>query len=611
MTKHRNRSIYTALAGAILVAIGGLVGCLPAETDVDIGEGSSGPTGGSPDVRGQAGPASVEPATRCFQIDGREVCVQSDDPGVAPGSTDPGLVPPPPGGVPASAELPRARSLRIGDQGSCGSCVPWATRYGMGLLSPTWADFSIGHIWKVAGYTGAACGRGSQIDRVVSSQESKREFVVDATTWPYSAKDPRSSLDALPNASVLASSGKAYIGASLPVASNGLSDIEASIAQGWPVLLAVPVYTGSGWETTGDIGVPPASATLRGYHAITLYSYNASQRRVGFVNSWGEWGRAGPWGTRGAGSLSYDFIEKYSRGGRALTHLSLKGAAPACGNGKCEAGETSATCCLDCACSAGMTCLGGACTPPCGGNGQTCCAGGACSPGLRCQSGACRTPPTPGCSCRDVDGDSYYPSSCTDPLCPARTDCNDNSASVRPGAAEVCNGVDDNCNGAIDEGDACVWSLSLPNIALGSARGVGHGLSLTRGDREFSSRGPNVVVTVRFTTTADRVYATGCVTMTETTSDWTSGNDCFQYYWPVKSPVVLTNDFEVRYTDTDHGFDDAIARRTYLVSSPAVTGVTCVGDTPGHDICNDRTWSSADCSGCMVYGGTFRVRHAP
>ncbi|WNG50952.1 hypothetical protein F0U60_47605 [Archangium minus] len=30
-------------------------------------------------------------------------------------------------------------------------------------------------------------------------------------------------------------------------------------------------------------------------------------------------------------------------------------------------------------------------------------------------------------------------------------DCNDTQASVKPGATEVCNGVDDNCSGAIDE----------------------------------------------------------------------------------------------------------------------------------------------------------------
>jgi hypothetical protein len=65
---------------------------------------------------------------------------------------------------------------------------------------------------------------------------------------------------------------------------------------------------------------------------------------------------------------------------------------------------------------------------------------------------------------RDGDGSSDDPECCPDPqLC----DCNDGDPSVHPGALEVCNGVDDNCNGVIDDVDlpGSVASVSLEKQA--------------------------------------------------------------------------------------------------------------------------------------------------
>ena len=59
----------------------------------------------------------------------------------------------------------------------------------------------------------------------------------------------------------------------------------------------------------------------------------------------------------------------------------------------------------------------------------------------------------------DNDGDSYGDPTSSIESCSApsgyvddNTDCNDNNFNVNPGATEVCNGVDDDCNGNIDEG---------------------------------------------------------------------------------------------------------------------------------------------------------------
>ena len=46
-------------------------------------------------------------------------------------------------------------------------------------------------------------------------------------------------------------------------------------------------------------------------------------------------------------------------------------------------------------------------------------------------------------------------------------DCNDSNAAVHPGASEVCNGLDDDCDGVVDEGNpgggaSCSTGLPTP-----------------------------------------------------------------------------------------------------------------------------------------------------
>lgn len=59
----------------------------------------------------------------------------------------------------------------------------------------------------------------------------------------------------------------------------------------------------------------------------------------------------------------------------------------------------------------------------------------------------------------DNDGDGFS----------ALNDCNDNDASIHPGAAEVCNGVDDNCDGQADEGVQLTFYADNDNDGFGNA----------------------------------------------------------------------------------------------------------------------------------------------
>jgi hypothetical protein len=68
---------------------------------------------------------------------------------------------------------------------------------------------------------------------------------------------------------------------------------------------------------------------------------------------------------------------------------------------------------------------------------------------------------------QDMDGDGYFDRSCG---CSDMVDCNDQDATVHPGAEEICdNGIDDNCNGEIDEGcDPAIDESSLLFVNMGT-----------------------------------------------------------------------------------------------------------------------------------------------
>lgn len=51
--------------------------------------------------------------------------------------------------------------------------------------------------------------------------------------------------------------------------------------------------------------------------------------------------------------------------------------------------------------------------------------------------------------CRDADGDGYLPTTC------GGNDCNDRDAAIHPGAAEVCDQADNDCDALVDEGSVC------------------------------------------------------------------------------------------------------------------------------------------------------------
>lgn len=80
---------------------------------------------------------------------------------------------------------------------------------------------------------------------------------------------------------------------------------------------------------------------------------------------------------------------------------------------------------------------------------------------------------------RDADDDGYGNPTSTTQACSVpvgyvtnNTDCNDSNASVNPGVTEVCaNGIDDNCNGQVDEGCGVTPGLYIADTSFNESTG--------------------------------------------------------------------------------------------------------------------------------------------
>ena len=101
-------------------------------------------------------------------------------------------------------------------------------------------------------------------------------------------------------------------------------------------------------------------------------------------------------------------------------------------------------------------------------NGAERCVSGYCRPALRpacddnnpCTVDACNEA-SKACShtqtaLADIDGDGHYAIACGGDA----DDCDDSNPLVYPGHPELCDGVDNNCNGIVDEG---VWRFGVPS----------------------------------------------------------------------------------------------------------------------------------------------------
>ncbi len=164
----------------------------------------------------------------------------------------------------------------------------------------------------------------------------------------------------------------------------------------------------------------------------------------------------------------------------------------------------------DTVCASGYCMTGGRCDPTVGctgGTARNCVDGDQCTADT-CSEAAMMCLHAP----RDDDGDGYPLASTGTRACPGGTDCNDSDPSAYPGAPEICNGRDDDCDGYVDEscitapGDTCSDAQPIPLTGgSGTVRGV---LSNYQDDYDTScgdpmGGGPDVVYYVDVTSLSD------------------------------------------------------------------------------------------------------------
>jgi hypothetical protein len=237
-----------------------------------------------------------------------------------------GLLPSPAGDYPramfdpALAALPAMVDLSeglppVGAQGPQNSCVAWAVGYYLRSYQegrenrrlPRNADeiFSPAYIYNQRSTHDPTRDTGMPV--VDALRISTAQGNATLATMPYDAGDCATPPSSAARAEAALYRSHSFLNLFLGQGSARLELLKQRLAQGEPIVLAVPVYEELLLVNMRNtvVDVPVAGSRLYGGHALLVVGYDEGTRRFKFVNSWG----AG-WGERGFAYLSYDFMQQ-------------------------------------------------------------------------------------------------------------------------------------------------------------------------------------------------------------------------------------------------------------------------------------------------------------
>lgn len=199
----------------------------------------------------------------------------------------------------------------VGDQGHTGSCVGWATAYGLRRWlhfkqTGMRRNFSVRFVWMGSKeYDPFDMNVAFDLagTRIRDAFKVMRKFgACRDTLWPFSASLPIPDRER----AIKLNAMQFRIGNYCNLSSNAAR--RAHLAKAGPFVVGVPVY--SNWPGSGQPGdaiIPDPGGVARGGHAVLVVGYDDDKKLFRFQNSWGR-----NWGKRGYGFFTYDYMEHVS-----------------------------------------------------------------------------------------------------------------------------------------------------------------------------------------------------------------------------------------------------------------------------------------------------------
>jgi hypothetical protein len=226
--------------------------------------------------------------------------------------------------LPASADL-TPFAVPPGDQGQVNSCAAWATDYSAMGYYMNKQGLSGGPLAPM--YTYSQVTHGQNVGTTLAShmdiaQAQGVDTQADYTQGNYNYTQLPSAAQKANAAGYRISGYETLTTAAKPGTTATETAIKSALADGKPVIVALPVYTNFYSVTAADHGLYSAvSGTLEGYHAVTALGYDATGVRI--ENQWGAY-----WGDGGWATLSWSFVNQYVLETRAVLPIVQVGAAP-------------------------------------------------------------------------------------------------------------------------------------------------------------------------------------------------------------------------------------------------------------------------------------------